>query len=72
MDQAIVSQPSVEVRGTVSTDAVLTINDDIYVISAGAFTETVALQEGPNAIQITASDMSGNEVDEILTVTYQP
>jgi len=71
-DQAVVSQPSVEVRGTVSTEAVLTINNDIYILTAGAFTETVALDDGPNAIQIAASNMSGTEVDKILTVTYQP
>lgn len=71
-DQAIVSQPSVEIHGEVSTDAVLTINDDIYVLPKGIFTKTVALVEGPNAIQIIASDMNGNEVDQILTITYQP
>lgn len=71
-DQASVSQPSVEVSGSVSTDAVLTINDDIYDLPAGSFSETVALAQGPNAIEIVASNMSGNEVDKVLTVTYQP
>jgi archaellum component FlaF (FlaF/FlaG flagellin family) len=71
-DQAVVSQPSVEIRGEVSTDMVLSINDDIYIFPAGIFTVTVSLQEGPNVIQIVASDMSGNEIDQILTITYQP
>jgi hypothetical protein len=71
-DQAVVSQPSVEIRGQVSTEVVLSINDDIYSLPAGDFKETVTLQEGPNVIQIVASDMSGNEIDQILTITYQP
>jgi len=72
LDQAVVSQSSVEIQGEVSTDAVLTINDDIYVLPPGIFTEMVALEQGPNAIQIVASDQSGNEIDQILTVIYQP
>ena len=71
-DQAVVAKPGVELRGKVSDAAVLTVNDDTYLLEAGAFTETVQLQEGINAIQIVASDMDGNEVDLILTVTYQP
>jgi hypothetical protein len=71
-DQSIVSQPSVEIRGEVSMDAVLTINNDTYLLPPGIFIETVALEEGPNTIQIIASDMNGNEVDLILTITYQP
>jgi Glucodextranase, domain B len=71
-DQAVVAKPGVELRGKVSDAAVLTLNDDTYLLKAGAFTETVQLQEGINAVQIVASDMDGNEVDLILTVTYQP
>jgi hypothetical protein len=72
LDQASISEPSVEIHGEVSEDAVLSINDDIYVLPPGVFTETVVLEEGPNAIQIVASDMNGNEVDLILTVIYLP
>lgn len=71
-DQATVSDPNVEVKGKVSEDAVLTINDAIYVLKPGEFTQSVPLTEGLNAIQIVASDMVGNEVDLILTITYQP
>ena len=71
-DQAVVAQPQVDLRGEVSAPAVLTINEDTYVLDQGAFTETVPLQEGLNSVQIVASDMDGNEVDSILTITYQP
>jgi len=71
-DQAVVPQPKVELRGEVSEDAVLTVNADTYVLNAGAFTETILLAEGLNSIQIVASDMAGNEIDLVLTLTYQP
>ena len=71
-DQATVSDPNMDVKGKVSEDAVLTINDEIYDLKAGEFTQSVQLTEGLNAIQIVASDMVGNEVDLILTITYQP
>jgi hypothetical protein len=58
--------------GNVSRDAVLTINDEIYVLPPGDFSIPLTLEEGPNALEIVASDTDGNEVDLILTVTYQP
>jgi len=71
-DQATVSSSKVDIKGTVSEAAVLTINDDIYVLEPGEFTQPVSLSEGLNAVQIVASDMDGNEIDLILTLTYQP
>jgi hypothetical protein len=71
-DKATVSTQSMDLKGEVSSDAVLTINNETYVLNPGAFTQPVSLEEGLNAIQIVASDMNGNEVDLILTITYQP
>ncbi len=71
-DLAVVSEPQVELRGEVSEPAVLTVDENSYLLEAGTFNEPVQLQEGINAIQIVASDMDGNEVDLILTITYQP
>ncbi len=71
-DLAIVNQPRVDLKGEVSKKAVLTVNDDTYLLQKGAFTEPVQLQEGVNVLQIVASDMDGNEVDLILSITYQP
>ena len=71
-DQATVSSPTVDLKGKVSEDAVLTVNDEIYTLKSGEFTQPVSLSEGLNAVQIVASDMAGNEIDLILTITYQP
>lgn len=71
-DQSIVSQSTIEIKGEVSREAVLSINNDFYLVPAGPFSKPVTLVEGPNSIQIVASDMLGNEIDLILTITYQP
>ena len=72
LDKAVVSSANLTITGKVSRQAVLTINDTTYLVPAGPFSEPYTLAQGPNTIQIVASDTSGNEVDLILTVTYQP
>ncbi len=71
-DLSTVSQSTVDLQGKVSKDAVLSVDDNNYVLNSGNFSEPVQLQEGINAIQIVASDMDGNEIDLIMTITYQP
>ncbi len=71
-DQQVVSVQKINIQGEVSSDAVLTINEDTYVLNTGAFSEPVTLVEGLNSIEIVASDMDGNEVDLVMTITYQP
>jgi hypothetical protein len=72
LNDAVVIEPQTNLIGNISRDAVLTVNEDIYDLLAGDFTIPVNLQEGPNILEIVASDADGNEVDLILTVTYQP
>jgi hypothetical protein len=38
----------------------------------GQFKTTLPLEEGPNLIEIIASDESGNEASALLTITYEP
>ena len=72
-DNEIVNVPSVEVQGEAPVDTVLSINDEILIVSSDqVFSLPVALEEGVNVIEIVASDNDGNEVSFILTVTYQP
>jgi hypothetical protein len=71
-DQALVTEPQVEIRAELSAEAVVSIDEDTYVFEAGTFSQTVPLEEGLNSVQIVASDMDGNEVDLILTITFQP
>jgi hypothetical protein len=72
-NDAVVNLPQVEVKGTAPVGLVITINDDIILVDeTGVFSATVPLEEGPNEIQIVASDVDGNEASLELIVTYEP
>jgi len=72
-NDAVVHVPQVEVKGTAPVGLVITINEDILLVDeTGVFSATVPLEEGPNAIQIVASDAVGNEESLELIVTYEP
>jgi hypothetical protein len=73
LDEAVVNAPQVEVFGSASAGAVLSINDDILIVGADSqFKITVTLEDGPNLIEVVASDENGNELSVLLTVTYEP
>ena len=42
----------------------------VEVDADGNFSTAVALDEGPNSIEVIASDYEGNEASKILTVIY--
>jgi len=72
-DGAVVSAPLLDVFGLAPANTVLTINEQIILVgSDGQFKAVVTLDEGPNLIEIVASDFSGVEIVQLLTVTYQP
>ncbi len=72
-DGAIVNTQQVTVTGTASPGAVVSVNDDILVVGPdGQFHDTVTLDEGPNVIEIVASNTSGSETSLELAVTYEP
>jgi Glucodextranase, domain B len=72
-DETVVNVPQVDVVGQAPAQAVISINDNVVVASAtGQFSTTVPLQEGPNEIDVVASDVEGNEVSTQLIVTYDP
>jgi hypothetical protein len=72
-DGVAVSTSVVTVKGQAPPETVVTVNDDILLVEAdGKFESDVALDEGPNVIEIVASDLEGNEVTFIVTVTYEP
>jgi len=69
-DGSIVEVGSVEVSGRTSPGAVVSVNDEITMADTqGIFTITITLEEGPNIIEIIASDEEGNEATTSLTVT---
>ncbi len=72
-DGAVVNTAQVQVSGTASPGDVVSINDDVVLVGAdGQFQTTITLTEGPNLIEVIASDDAGNEKTMELTVTYAP
>ena len=72
-DEAVVNTPQVDVIGSAPTGAVISVNDEILIVGDdGQFKTTVSLDEGPNLIEIIASDNDGNEMSLLLTITYEP
>jgi len=72
-DQSLVQTSTIEVKGATTPDAVVTVNGSLVSVNAdGTFDAPVTLQEGPNTVQVTASNVSGAEQDQVLTVTYVP
>ena len=69
-DGSIINVGKIEVSGHTSPGAVVSVNDEIAMADTqGAFTVTITLEEGPNIIEVIASDDEGNEAETSLTVT---
>jgi glucodextranase-like protein len=72
-DESIVNVASVDVAGTTIPGAVVSVNGQLADVDpSGKFRLTLALDEGPNVLEVVASDDSGNQVYTILTVIYEP
>lgn len=72
-DETTVSTATVQVKGVTAGDATVDVNGIMVDVGAdGAFSTTVTLEQGPNSIQVTASDSQGNESSQIITVIYAP
>ncbi len=72
-DNAVVNVPEVEVKGETAPDAVVSLDDVVtQADSSGAFSAIVPLVEGPNVIEIVASDAQGDQGFLELTQTYDP
>ena len=73
LDEAVVDTPEVDVLGSAPAGAVVSVNDEIRIVGSDShFKVTVPLEDGPNLIEIIASDENGNELSTLLTVTYEP
>ena len=72
-DEAVINLPQVDVIGSAPAGTVVSVNEEILVVGDDQqFKITVSLDEGPNLIEIVASDDSGNEMSLLLTITYEP
>jgi uncharacterized protein YfaP (DUF2135 family) len=70
-DESIVYAFETVVAGVTSPDAVVSVNGMLVDVDAeGKFSTTVSLEEGPNSIEVIASDYEGHKASQILTVIY--
>jgi len=71
-DESVVNTPEVVVEGTTNPDAVVSVNGTVADVDAeGKFSVTVPLEEGPNLIEVYASDFEYREASEMVTVIYE-
>jgi len=72
-NESVVSAKEVEVKGQTTPDAVVTVDSQIAEVDAtGGFAVKVTLEEGPNTIELLASDFQGNQVSQVIMVVYVP
>ncbi len=71
-DESVVKVSSVNLSGTVSTTAEITVNGISVAVENGNFAATVELEEGPNSLEVRATDGKGHEEAKVLTIVYLP
>jgi hypothetical protein len=76
-DQSTVSTANVTVSGSTIPGAVVSVSVDSNLVIAdvdqnGNFQTVVTLDEGPNFIEVDASDPLGNQVSANVSVVYAP
>lgn len=72
-DESIVAQTPIRVSGSAALDAIVSVNGNIVDVGDnGAFSVGINLLEGPNLLEIIATDSEGNAASQILTVIYLP
>jgi len=70
VDGAETTEAAINLTGWISEDATLSVNDEVFLLKKGEFSQPFALEEGLNLFQIVASDDEGNFVEAVLLVTY--
>ncbi len=72
-DESIVRGDSIVARGQTSVGAIVSINGVIVPVDeTGHFEVALMLDPGPNAIEVVASDLDGNQVSTVLAVVSLP
>ncbi|MEW5940320.1 MAG: hypothetical protein AB1750_11695 [Chloroflexota bacterium] len=73
LDGSVVNTQQVEIVGAAPVGAVVSVNDAILIVGAdGQFKAVVALEEGPNVIEIIASLASGEQTYLLFSLFYEP
>jgi hypothetical protein len=72
-DESFAPTSVISVTGRASVGAVVSVDGNLVDLNPdGSFKTIVELEDGPNIIEIVASDLLGNERSEIIRVIYQP
>lgn len=66
------SQPYL-LAGSAPAGTVLTINEQIVIVDeTQSFQVEIPLEDGPNLVEVIASNADGDEVETLLTIFYNP
>jgi hypothetical protein len=72
-EESVVRGDSVVARGRTRPDAVVSINGVVVPVDEiGSFQVLLALDPGPNIIEVIASDIDGNQDVRVLEVVSLP
>lgn len=72
-DETVVATSALTTKGQTSPDAVVSVNGQVATVDGdGNFTASVTLQQGPNSIDVIASDFYGNQKSMVVNVIYAP
>jgi len=71
-DGDIVTREVVNFSGQAPLETVISLNEYISLVAGeGSFSIPVILEEGPNVIDLVASNMDGDEIELVLTIVYE-
>lgn len=71
-DSDTVTEALVNVTGQAPAETVISLNDEVFLVPAdGNFSIPVTLDEGPNVIEMVASNTDGDEIEIVMTVFYE-
>jgi len=69
--ESTIRTSTIPIVGITSSDAVVSVNGVLVGVDvSGEFSSTLTLQEGPNRVEVVASDFRGNKVSAVLSVIY--
>ena len=72
-DESVVEVNNIVITGQTAPEAVVSVNGEVVNVDAsGKFSAPVTLEEGPNVIDINATDPAGNEASAEIVVAYSP
>ena len=67
------AEPAIPIIGGTTADAMVGVNGIPVAVNAlGIFSTTVTLEEGPNFIEVVATDLRGNVRFQTVAVFYLP